>query len=71
MSKFAHFCKNSPGKDFFHKEKESYEAVKINFRGACFFETTRQFIQIVKEDPPYYFFGYMVHLGVVILTIYK
>jgi len=24
-----------------------------------------------KEDPPYYFFGYMVHLGVVILTIYK
>ena len=25
----------------------------------------------LKKDPPYYFFGHMVHLGVVILTIYK
>ena len=23
-----------------------------------------------KKDPPYYFFGYMVHLGVVILTLW-
>ena len=26
-------------------------------------------VSMPKEDPPYYFFGYMVHLVVVILTV--